>query len=188
MSTSSAPHTYHWCQVTLHWLVAALVAAQYATGGSIERTHHAVAHGVTPERLDLILHKLHNRVGLVILGLMLVRLILRVLIGVPDPHGPRPDWRQRTARAAHLGFYVVLIVQASTGAIASYLFWPISVVHVALSKILLALIALHACAALWHFCIARDGTMERMLPWRDRRAASATVGPLTERQSTPRLS
>jgi hypothetical protein len=52
---------------------------------------------------------------------------------------------------------------------------------------LLALIALHACAALWHFCIARDGTMERMLPWRRRRVASA-AGPLAEQQSTPRLS
>jgi hypothetical protein len=64
MATKFAPHSYHWCQVALHWLVAALVATQYATGGSIGRTHSAVAHGGKAEPLDLLLHAIHNRVGL----------------------------------------------------------------------------------------------------------------------------
>jgi cytochrome b561 len=178
--TKRPPHVYHWCQITLHWLVALLVAAQYATGGSIERTHHAVAHGLEAQPFDLLLHKIHNRTGLIILALMLVRLAMRLSIGVPDQLGSRSDWHVRVARAAHLSFYVILIAQASTGAIASYFFWPISVVHVALSKVLLALIALHAAAAFWHFFIVRDAAMERMLTLRASRASIASAPALSE--------
>jgi cytochrome b561 len=175
MATKCASHGYHWCQVALHWLVAALVATQYATGGSIGRTHSAVEHGGKAEPLDLLLHAIHNRIGLVIFGLMLVRLAMRLLIGAPNPPYPKSDWRARIVRAAHIGFYVILIAQASTGAIASYFFWPISVVHVGFSKVLLALIALHASAALWHFFIARDGTMQRMLTLRGSVASAASA-------------
>jgi len=156
--------SYHWCQIALHWLVALLVAVQYATGSSIDRTHHAVARGLEPEPFDLTLHAIHNRTGLMILGLMLIRLAMRLLIGAPNPAAADRDWQFRLGRATHLGFYVILLIQASTGAIASYFFWPISVLHVALSKVLLALITLHALAALWHFSIKRDGTMGRMVP------------------------
>ena len=37
---------------------------------------------------------------------MLVRLAMRLSIGVPDQLGPKSDWRARVARAAHLSFYV----------------------------------------------------------------------------------
>ena len=156
--------SYHWCQIALHWLVAVLVAIQYATGGSIERTHHAAARGLVPETLDLTLHAIHNRTGLVIFGLMLIRLAVRLLIGTPALAASDPDWQSRLARAAHLGFYLILLVQASTGAIASYVLWQVSSFHAALSKVLLALIALHALAALWHRFVRRDGTLERMIP------------------------
>jgi len=175
MPTKPAPHSYHWCQVALHWLVAVLVAAQYATGGSIGRTHDAVAHGLKAEPSDLILHAIHNRVGMVIFGLVLIRLVLRLLIGVPNPPGNAADWRSRCARAVHWGFYVILIAQASTGAIASYLFWPVGRVHVAFSNILLALIALHASAALWHVFVLRDGILNRMLALHGDRTAASLV-------------
>jgi cytochrome b561 len=180
MSSKLAPHAYHWSQVTLHWLVALLVAAQYATGGSIERTHHAAAHGHEVNSLDLILHKVHNRTGLIILGLMLVRLAMRLAIGVPDQLGAKSDWRVRLARVAHLSFYAILIAQASTGAIASYFFWPVAAVHVVLSKVLLALIALHACAAFWHVFVVRDGAMGRILTLRGSRAAMASTPALSQ--------
>jgi cytochrome b561 len=175
------PRAYHWTQITLHWVVALLVAVQFATGGSIERTHHAVAHGHEAQPFDLLLHKIHNRTGLIILGLMLARLLLRIAIGAPAPSGVEGDWRTRAARATHVGFYVVLIAQASTGAIASYFFWPVSVLHVALSKLLLALIAAHVFAALWHCFVLRDGAMARMAPWRN--AGTSAVSPSPSRRA-----
>lgn len=156
--------SYHWSQVALHWLVAFLVALQFATGGSIERTHHAVERGLDPGRLDLVLHAVHNRTGLVIFGLMLIRLAMRLLVGAPKLEVADSGWQPRLACATHLGFYVVLLTQALTGAIASYFYWPISTIHIALSKVLLALIVLHALAALWHMLVKRGATMGRMIP------------------------
>lgn len=177
MQSNSAPQGYHWCQVALHWLVAVLVASQFATGGSIGRTHDAVTHGLEVKPFDLVLHKFHNRIGLIILGLMLVRLALRLMIGVPNPVQEVTGWRTRLARAAHIGFYSVLIAQASTGAIASYFFWPIGAAHVVLSRILLALIALHASAVLWHAFLLHDGALARMVPWRSSGAPVASHSP-----------
>jgi hypothetical protein len=80
-----------------------------------------------------------------------------------------------------LGCYLILFAQATTGAIASYLFWPVSVVHGVLSKVLLGLIVLHALAATsWHFFIERDGVMERMLysrPFRNKCSRTVHSGP-----------
>lgn len=164
MRQSTKPRGYHGYQVALHWVIALLVLVQYATGGSIERTHSAAHHGLAPDRVDHILHAVHNRAGLLILGLMVVRLAVRSLKGAPPPPFPESDWRFRLTRATHVGFYLILLTQGLTGATASYLFWPASVVHVALSKILLLLIALHIAAAMWHFLIKRDGVLERMIP------------------------
>lgn len=155
--------SYHWSQVTLHWLVALLVAVQYATGGSIGRTHAAVARGIEPDPFDLALHAIHNRAGLTIFALVIVRLALRLLIGVPEPVDSLTGWHRRLARATPTAFYLILIAQASTGAVATYVYWPVSVIHGALSNALLALIALHVSAAFWHHFIVRDGAMKRIL-------------------------
>ena len=154
--------SYHWSQVALHWLVALLVAVQYATGGSIGRTHAAVARGIEPDPFDLTLHAIHNRAGLTILALMLARLALRLLIGVPEPLDSPTGWRRRLAQAMHAAFYLILIAQASTGVVATYVYWPVSAIHGALSNALLALIALHVSAAFWHHFVVRDGAMKRI--------------------------
>lgn len=77
--------SYHWYQVGLHWLVAFLFAVQYTTGSSIDRAHNATARGLNPESFDLTLHAIHNRTGLAIFGLMLIRLAMRLLICTPNP-------------------------------------------------------------------------------------------------------
>ena len=164
MSRGFELQSYHGCQIALHWLIAVLVAVQYVTGGSIDRTHKAVAHGNTPESVDLILHAIHNRTGFVVFGLMVVRAVARALLGTPRPPFPDRNWRSLLTRTTHASFYLILFAQALTGVTASYFFLSVGLVHVALSKLLLALIALHALAATWHFFIKHDGIMERMVP------------------------
>lgn len=60
-------------QTVLHWLIVGLLALQYATSGAIVRTHEAVAAGGKPAASDLLLYLVHNRSGLIITALMLVR-------------------------------------------------------------------------------------------------------------------
>lgn len=68
---------YTLLQVLLHWLVAALVLVQYLTGGSIERTHHAVHLGPVSDLSDLLQHAVHNWSGIAVGCLMAARLCLR---------------------------------------------------------------------------------------------------------------
>jgi cytochrome b561 len=67
---------YHPVQVLLHWLVVALILEQYVTSGAIRRTHDALMMGQQPTSSDLLLHMIHNRGGILITGLVALRLAL----------------------------------------------------------------------------------------------------------------
>lgn len=150
--------------VVLHWLVAALVVVQFVTGPAIGRTHAAAAAGRAPDAADLVLHTIHNRVGLAMLALVLLRLALRLRFGAPPATPGASAAIRRSASLVHAAFYVVLIAQALTGAVARYLWWPIASVHVGLSRVLLALVALHVAAVVWHVAVRREPLLRRMTP------------------------
>jgi cytochrome b561 len=152
---------YRRVQVALHWLVVALITEQYATSGAIKRTHAAVMAGQLPDPTDLVLHTIHNRIGLAITGLMALRLFLRWRLG--------PAWTARTPTArvaafAHAAFYGLIVAQGTTGFIAAYFWWPLSAAHAILFKAILALAAAHVLAALWHHFVWRDDTLAQMVP------------------------
>lgn len=147
---ADAPQSYPRAQAALHWLVAALVAGQYATSGAITRSHATHLIGQRPDPGDLFLHAWHNRAGLAVVALTLARLALRLWAGAPAPLGPPASAAARLARFVHAAFYAVLIFEGAAGAVASYVWWPASVAHVLAFKALLALLAVHVAAALWH--------------------------------------
>jgi cytochrome b561 len=93
---------------------------------------------------------------------MALRLIARLWSGVPAPVTEPDAWTTRIAGAAHWAFYAILIAQGITGAIATYFWWPMSVVHVLLFQMLAALLVIHVAAALWHELVRRDDTLRRM--------------------------
>jgi cytochrome b561 len=146
----------------MHWLVAGLVVAQYATSGAIVRTHSIHLIGQRPSATDLVLHTLHNRVGLTIVVLMLGRLALRLWVGAPAPGDAAGGFAIRLAQGVHFAFHAVLITEGITGAIASYFWWPISAAHVILFKVLLALVTIHDAAALWHEFVRKDAVIRQM--------------------------
>jgi cytochrome b561 len=146
-------------QIALHWIIVAMIPVQYLTGGSVERTHHAVHMGMEPDRWDIIQHLLHNYCGMAIGALMGVRLLVR-LFGSPAA-APRSG-AARVARALHLAFYAAIIGQASLGFIASYLTFSVVPLHVVGSWVILGMVALHVAAAAWLTLVLRDGTLDRM--------------------------
>jgi cytochrome b561 len=160
---AARPLAYSRSQIVLHWLVAGLVLVQYSTSGAIVRTHSIHLIGQRPNPSDLVLHTIHNRVGLTIIALMVARLALRLWVGAPLPGGSGPPrLTTRVAQGVHASFYAVLITEGVTGAVASYYWWPISAVHVILFDILVALITIHIAAALWHQFIRKDGVVGRV--------------------------
>ena len=150
------------------WLIVLLVIVQYSTSGAIVRTHQMRMIGQKQSPTDLLLHVLHNRLGLLLTALMVWRLLYRLWAGAPSPQAPLPGraWSARASVLTHAGFYAVLIAEGATGAIASSIWWPISAAHVVLFKLLLGLTALHVAAVLWHQLILRDAILRRMGPRR----------------------
>lgn len=159
----AGPGAYTRAQVALHWLIAALVLGQYATSGAITRTHQIRMIGQHISSTDLTLHMLHNRLGLLIVALMGLRLFVRWRHGAPAPLSDNGTWAARLASAMHWGFYALLVAQGITGAIATYFWWPISAAHIVLFKVFLALLVVHVAAALWHTFVKRDGALARMI-------------------------
>ncbi len=154
---------YHFAQVILHWLVVFAVFIQYATSGAIARTHSPSLAGLAPSKADLFLHSVHNRCGLLILLLLSVRLAFRLIYGVPAPVSVQSDVQIRIAGIVHWLLYATLLVQAMTGAVAAYVWWPASAIHKPLFYIFAFLAALHIFAAFYHHFKLRDDTLLRML-------------------------
>lgn len=146
-------------QIALHWIIVVMIPVQYLTGGSVERTHHAVHTGIEPDGWDIALHLVHNYCGMAIGFLMGVRLLVR-MFGAPAES--LKSGTAIVARALHLAFYAAIIGQASLGFIASYLTFSVAPLHVAGSWVILGMVALHVAAAAWHTLVLRDGTLDRM--------------------------
>ena len=147
-------------QIALHWIIVLMIPVQYLTGGSVERTHHAVHMGTEPDRWDIIQHVVHNYCGMAIGFLMGVRLLVRLfgktLAAIPKSASAM------AARTLHLAFYAAIIGQACLGVVASYLTFAVAPLHVAGSWIILGMVALHVAAAAWHTLVLKDDTLDRM--------------------------
>ena len=134
---------YTMAQIALHWLIVLLVIEQYGTSGAVLRTHSYRPLGHHPDPFDQALHSVHTRAGLFIFGLVVIRLVLRALFGVPQWRDPLSPWRLRLSTIVQYALYCVLLAQSLTGAIAVYAWWPMSAAHNALFWALVVLVALH---------------------------------------------
>lgn len=164
---------------TLHWLIFALLGAQYALGWTMPDVHR----DTKPEGLIAW----HLGVGAAIIATVLIRLIWRALNPVPLETRNLPLWQTFLAHATHWLLYVGLVVLLGLGwANASARGFPITLlgvlplppimplgsrigmeagdVHIFVSWCLLALIGLDVAAALYHRLILRDKVLQRMLP------------------------
>jgi len=163
----------------MHWLIAALIAVQFAIGWSMPH----IGRNTRPDTLI----NLHLSFGVLIGLLALVRLAWRLMHPVPALATAAPRWQQRAARAGHHLLYVLLIAIPILGWMsASGRNFPVSLfgliefpsllpvkhpwtgklgdIHMVLSNyVLLTVVALHVLVALHHHFILKDRTLARML-------------------------
>jgi cytochrome b561 len=186
VTTSNAPRTrvvavqaYDPVAKTLHWLVFALMVAQYV----VAITMPDIGRNTVPGTLI----DLHMSIGLTIVALVVVRWLWRLGHRVPLATADMPAWERPLARVVHAALYLLLVVNPILGWMnASARDWKITVfgrfqlprlvaprsvigreagdVHTLLAWVLLALIGLHVAAALYHFFGRRDDVLQRMLP------------------------
>ena len=158
-----APGTrYSAVQIALHWLIILLIAEQYVTSAAILRTHAYRPLGKGPDPFDMTLHTVHTRVGLAIFAVVALRLVLRLAWGTPVWRSSPPLWRARLSSGVQYALYLALLAEAAAGAIASYLWWPMSVVHQALFWMLLGLVAMHLSGAALSFAARPRETLFRI--------------------------
>jgi cytochrome b561 len=159
-----------------HWLTVLLLAASFLLVWSID--------GLTEGLLRPQVLNLHRSVGLLVLGLSVMRLLWNLLSARPGPLAAAP-W-QRAARGVQAVLLVCLLLVPLLGWAYSnarghglslwgmplpslifkdqYFSRVFRESHEFLAYTLLALIAAHAAAALWHHLVLRDATLRRM--WR----------------------
>ncbi|MBP0464262.1 cytochrome b [Roseomonas sp. PWR1] len=174
----TAPHS----PVTraLHWAGALLVAAAFGLGLMLEDWPRG------PQR-DYVM-MIHYSLGTLVLGLLLVRLVRRLL--VPALKAREPGLAGWAATAMHLSLYAMMLALPVTGAFDRWargrrlaVFdivipppFPIGggriwrEAHTYIGWAIAAFVLLHVAAALWHHFARRDAVLTRMLPSAARRA------------------
>jgi cytochrome b561 len=174
---------YHPFLVVIHWFLALLVVAALALGALVM----VKIPNSDPMKIEAV--RSHMIGGSLILILMLVRLFLRVGTAHPAAATTGNSALDRIAWFSHRLFYVLLLGQAGSGLFmalqaglpdivfggngalpADFWVFPLRSVHYTISRLLMALIALHMTGAFYHTLVLRDGLLRRM--WFGRRAVA----------------
>jgi cytochrome b561 len=166
---------YHPLLVAMHWLLGALIVAALTLGALVM----AKIPNSDPVKIGAL--RGHMMGGSVILTFMIVRLFVRARTARPEVASARHPALDRLAWASHRLLYVLVFAQAASGAVmalhfdlpaivfaghgalpADFWVYPVRAVHYAVSRLLMALIALHVAGALYHTFVLRDGLLRRM--------------------------
>jgi cytochrome b561 len=171
---------FGWVSRLIHWAMAAAILGTLGLGAYLVRMEVGLS--------NLWLFGLHKSLGLTLLALVAVRIVWHRISPPPAPLGTVAAWQTGLARGAHLGLYALMVAVPVTGWLGSaatgldVVWWgwtvprvvPASEVlstgmfaaHGALTKALMALVALHVAGALWRAAGHGDGTLRRMVTGR----------------------
>jgi len=178
MATMESGPGYTGTAKTLHWLVVALLIAQFIFAWTMP--------DIKRDTPVTTLISLHFTFGIIILAVAVVRLGARLIQGEPEPVNTLLPWERRVSSTVYWLLYILLFVIPILGWLnASYRGMPIVMfglelpelvtkraagwgwtgdVHGLLANyLMLALVGLHVAAAFYHYLIRRDGVMQRML-------------------------
>lgn len=162
-----------------HWTIVCLVACQFALALGIETA--------SSDEVQAAFYSWHESMGMVVLAVALLRLAWRLIDRPPAIESP--PLLRAAAHVVHGTLYGLLLALPLTGyAMTNALGFPVELfgivplpvfvapdrglgfrlltIHFWLGMALLALVAIHAGAALFHHIVLRDGTLNRMLPRR----------------------
>ncbi len=173
MTLKSTKTQYGVIAVTIHWLSVILILMLIGSGFRASGIEDAVAKAAVL--------RLHIPLGISILLLTVARLCWWFFADTKPGSVPMPRWQDRVSRAIHFLFYVVILGMASSGVGMMILsgvgpaifggtaetlpdFWeyPARVPHGMGARVMVALLVIHAGAALYHHFFKRDGLLWRM--------------------------
>lgn len=169
----SRPDRYGAVAVSIHWLSAILILVLLGSGFQAANTMSAAAKGA--------FLRVHIPLAIAILLLTLLRIVWWWFFDRrPRPVEGSPAWRERLARLVHVAFYIVILGMVASGVgmmvlsgaapdvfsgsatLPDFNDYPPRVPHGLGANLLIALLAAHVGAALYHHFIRRDGMLLRM--------------------------
>lgn len=175
---------YSLLQRLIHWAVAIIAVGLLAAGLTLGILGFDGAKEAFGLDATNALYKYHKTFGVIMLGLMTLRLVLKLMLGRPDYNPPLPRFNMVASSAVHGLLYVSLLVQPVLGWLATAsggfpvqffssklpgligkdkaLSETLYGLHGLVGWLIIALIAIHVGAALMHAFIKRDTVMSRM--------------------------
>ena len=179
MQLKNSAERYGWVAIAIHWVVAVAVIGLFALGyWMVGLTYYDDWYKQAPD--------IHRSVGILLLGLMLVRVVWRIANSGPKPLSSHKRWEVASAHAAHSLLYLLLfvamvsgyLISTADGSSISVFGWfdvpsltgqvkgledTAGAVHYWSTWAIVGLAAVHAAGALKHHFIERDQTLRRML-------------------------
>jgi cytochrome b561 len=174
---------YTLLQRLLHWLIALIVFGLLAAGFTFWALGYDGTVGLFGKELTGELYKYHKTFGVVLLGLMILRVVLRRALPPPPYDPPLTSVERVVGGGTHLLLYVLLIGMPIGGALATafggyplqFFDWewlaPVDknealseqlfLFHGIAGLVLSALVLLHIGAAIKHLKL-KDGVMRRI--------------------------
>lgn len=175
---------YHLSQRLVHWLMALLVLLAIAIGMPLGLLGFEGAEATFGSGPTDLLYISHKTIGVLLLGFITLRVMLRLVFGKPPYPVPLPALQRRLSRLVHALLYALLIVMpllgwsatASGGFPINFFHWELPPIlsrnpdlseqlffwHAVTAWSILGLVALHVAGAVYHWRIRHDGVMRRM--------------------------
>ena len=155
------PKGFSRLQIRLHWIIFVLVALQFILSDYIAEAWFKYVD--TSEFQFSALIASHVAGGVLILVLTLWRLMVRRKRGTPALPEMESPAQKAAAHGTHHTLYLLLILMPLTGLAAWFGDIRLAAsVHFYLKFALIALIALHVAAALYHQFVLKNNLIDRM--------------------------
>jgi cytochrome b561 len=165
-----------------HWWTVALVLIQVPLG--LYMAYRGNILGIFDD-LTNNLYSSHKLIGIIIFVVVAARLAYRLMHGAPADEPTLELWHKAASHFNHWGLYLLLLVTPIAGYIGISQYPALNIfgiplpgiaavdqdaasrtflIHFGLALVLVAFVAIHVAAALYHYLIRRDNVLTRMLP------------------------
>jgi cytochrome b561 len=165
-----------------HWWTVALVLIQVPLG--LYMAYRGNTLGIFDD-LTNNLYSSHKLIGIIIFVVVAARLAYRLMHGAPADEPTLELWHKAASHFNHWGLYLLLLVTPIAGYIGISQYPALNIfgiplpgiaavdqdaasrtflIHFGLALVLVAFVAIHVAAALYHYLIRRDNVLTRMLP------------------------